>query len=185
MENKYLSEICNPDSGTKTGVRKGCVQLLSIILPPLTMRKVDRVCGDVLRPELVVRTETEFELPSPAKVCPCAAVMHKSRFREKSAFESEGDASATQYVPSSEETTASALFLPPEKSDNRSDNMSRSVFTESKDTKNNYSSHFQSSPVICEIPKIPLSCFCISPLSLAFSNACRLLDLMVDGLIPQ
>ena len=142
MKNKYLSEICNPDSGTKTGVRKGCVRLLSIILPPLTMRKVDRVCGGVLRPELVVRTETEFELPSPAKVCPCAAVMHKSRFRGKSAFESEGDASATQYVPSSEETTASALFLPPEKSDNRSDNMSRSVFTESKDMKNNYSSHF-------------------------------------------
>ena len=82
MDNRYLSEICDPDSGTKTGVRKGCVRLLSIILPHLTMRKVDRVCEDVLRPVLVVRTETEFELLSPAKVCPCAAVMHESRFRE-------------------------------------------------------------------------------------------------------
>ena len=155
MENRYLSEICVPDSGTKTGVRNGCVWLLSIIFPPLMIRKVDRVCGDVLRPVLVVLTETEFELPSPAKVCPCAAVIHKSRFREKSALVSEEDASATQHDPSSEGTTVSALFLPPEKSDNRSDNMSRSVFTESEDTKKNCSSHFQSSPVICEIPKIP------------------------------
>ena len=136
MENRYLSERCTPDSGTKTGVRKGCVRLLSMILPPLMIRKVDRVRGEVLRPVLVVRTETEFELPSTAKVCPCAAVMHKSRFREKSAWVSEEGASATQYAPSSEATTASTLFLPPENSDNRSDNMSRSVFTESKDTKN-------------------------------------------------
>ena len=136
MENRYLSGICTPDSGTKTGVRKGCVRLLSITFPPLITRKVNLVCGDVLRPVLMVRTETEFDLPSPAKVCPCAAVMHKSRFREESVLVSEEDAPATQYDPSSEGTAVPALFLPPEKSDNRSDNMSRSVFMESKIRKN-------------------------------------------------
>ena len=82
MENRYLSEIGVPDSGTKTGVRKGCVRLLSITLPPLITRKVNRFCGDVLRPVLVVRMETEFDPPSPAKVCPCAAEIQSSRFRE-------------------------------------------------------------------------------------------------------
>ena len=63
MENRYLSVICVPDSGTKTGVRKGCVRLLSITLPTLMMRKEERVCGEVLRPVLVFRTETEFKPP--------------------------------------------------------------------------------------------------------------------------
>ena len=88
MEKRYLSEICIPDSGTKTGVRKGCVRLLSITLPPLMIRKVERVCGEVLRPVLVFRTETEFELPPPVKVCPGEDVKHISRFRESSVRES-------------------------------------------------------------------------------------------------
>ena len=132
MDSRYLSETCIPDNGTKNGARKGCVRLLSITLPPLTMREVERVCGDVRRPVLVFRSETEFE-PSPAeKVCPTAAVMHESRFREQSA--SDDEVSAKRLVLSSEGLITSVSCLPPEKSDRRSDNMTRSVFTEDKDT---------------------------------------------------
>ena len=89
------------------------------------MRTVERVCGDVLRPAWVFRTETESEPRWPGKICPSAAVINKSHFGESS-----------EYDASSEQTTASAsCCLPPEKSDSRSDNMSRSVLTECKYTK--------------------------------------------------
>ena len=131
MEKRYLSEICIPDSGTKTGVRNGCVRLLSMTLPPLMMREVERVWDEVLRPVWVFRTDTEFEPPPPEKVRPWVAVMQKSRYREASVSVSGEEASAKQQdVPSSVETTATALCLTPEKSDNKSDNMSSSVFTE-------------------------------------------------------
>lgn len=77
----------------------------------------------------------EFELPSPVKDWPSGAVMQRSRFKEQSALVSGEDASATQYGPPFEGTAAPVLPLPPEKSDNRSDNIIRSVFIDRKFTK--------------------------------------------------
>ena len=111
-----------PDRMTNSGVRKGCVRLLSIILPSLITRNEQRVWGLVLRPVLVVRSDMEFGLPSPLKDCPRGAVTHE-------------DASAKQNDPLSDDTAASALLLSAENSDNRSDNISRIVFMESKVTK--------------------------------------------------
>ena len=51
-----------------------------MIFPPLMIRKVERTWGEVRFPDWVTRIETEFELPPPAKVYPCAAVMQNSLF---------------------------------------------------------------------------------------------------------
>ena len=132
--NRYLSEIWSPDNCTKDSARKGCRWLLSMILPPLTIRKVDLVWGEVRRPVFVVRTDTVLLFSLPAKVYPCAAVMQISRFWVRSDGLSEDGAAATLQEPSLDETALAFSSLPPEKRDNRKDNMRINDFTTNKDS---------------------------------------------------
>ena len=108
---------------------------MSMIFPPLTMREVDRVCGEVRRPDWAVRTETKLLVSLPAKVYPWAAEIHISRLRARSVCFSEEGEAVTLTLLSPEETSLTIPSFPPKKKDNTSDNMSTSDFTEGKDKK--------------------------------------------------
>ena len=87
------------------------------------MRKFDLVWGEVRRPVFVVRTDTVLLFSLPAKVYPCAAAMQISRFWVRSAGVSDDGAAATLQEPSLDETALAFCSFPPEKRDNRKDNM--------------------------------------------------------------
>lgn len=88
------------------------------------IRKVERTCGVVRLTDCVTRTMTEFELPFPAKVYPCAAVMQSSRFREQSAI----------YSPFCGLVHTTSV-LPTERKDSKRDNIRVTNFTLYKDNK--------------------------------------------------
>lgn len=129
-----------PDKVINEAVRNGWRLLLSITFPDFTMRKVDLVCGEVRRPEFEVLTDTVLLLSLPAKVYPCGAVRQISRFWVRSAGFSEEGAAETLHKFSSEETALAFSPLPPEKRDNRKDNIRTKDFTMNK------GSHFYQMP---------------------------------------
>ena len=93
------------------------------------MREVDLVWGEVLRPEFVVRAEMELPFTPPAKEYPCAAVRQISLFNEKSASFPEDGVVVTLQDSSPADTALGLTSLPPDKRDNKKDNMSTIDFT--------------------------------------------------------
>lgn len=96
--------------------------------PPLTMRELDRVCGEVLRPDWAVRTDTKLPVSLPAKVYPWAAEIHSSRLRARSVCFSEEGEAVTLTLLSPGETSLTIPSFSPKKKDNTSDNMSVKCF---------------------------------------------------------
>ena len=97
---------------------------MSITFPDFTIRKVDFVCGEVLRPVLELRIETELVLLFPEKEDPWADVIQISRFSALQTAFSEDGALQTELLISSMTKSLTTSVLPHPNRDRIKDSIS-------------------------------------------------------------